>query len=422
MLTKSKHSIVGLLIFMVLALAGVTSGLAQDAAASLDVDAATRAYLDQMSAQQKARSDAYFEGGYWLQLWNFLLGLGVAWLLLGTRLSARIRDFVEKTTRLKPFQTLIYWAAYLVVTTVIFFPYTVYTNLFREQQYGLSNQTFGPWFSEFMIGFMLNIVLVGLLLIAIYGVIRKARQTWWMWASGVSIMFLMFIMIIGPVFISPLFNTYTPLEEGPVRSAILSMARANGVPATEVYQYDASRQGTRIGANVSGFMGTMRISLNDNLLNRSDLDEIKSVMGHEIGHYVLNHVYEGLILIGLLITGGFAFLRWGFDWALGRWGAQWGIRDIGDVAGLPLIVAVFSVYFFVMTPVTNTITRSNEAEADQFGLNAAREPDGFAKAALKLGEYRKMEPGALEEFLFFDHPSGRNRIMRSMIWKVENLE
>lgn len=422
MSTKSKHSIVGLLIFMMLALAGVTSGLAQDAAASLDVDAATRAYLDQMSEQQKARSDAYFEGGYWLQLWNFLLGLGVAWLLLGTRLSARIRDFVEKTTRLKPFQTLIYWAAYLVVTTVIFFPYTVYTNLFREQQYGLSNQTFGPWFSDFMIGFVLNIVLIGLLLIAIYGVIRKARQTWWMWASGVSVMFLMFIMIIGPVFISPLFNTYTPLEEGPVRSAILSMARANGVPAAEVYQFNASKQSNRASANVSGFMGTMRISLNDNLLNRSDLDEIKSVMGHEIGHYVLNHVYEGLILIGLLITGGFAFLRWGFDWALGRWGAQWGIRDIGDVAGLPLIVAVFSVYFFVMTPVTNTITRSNEAEADQFGLNAAREPDGFAKAALKLGEYRKMEPGALEEFLFFDHPSGRNRIMRSMIWKAENPE
>ncbi len=109
------------------------------------------------------------------------------------------------------------------------------------------------------------------------------------------------------------------------------------------------------------------------------------------------------------------------DWALARWGARWRLEGVGDVASLPLLVAVFAVFFFVMTPVTNTIIRVNEVEADLFGLNAAGQPDGFAEAALMLGEYRKMSPGPLEEFLFFDHPSGRTRILMSMRWKAEHL-
>jgi STE24 endopeptidase len=128
-----------------------------------------------------------------------------------------------------------------------------------------------------------------------------------------------------------------------------------------------------------------------------------------------------IVELGLVIVAGFAFLRWGFAWAERRWGARWGISGIGDLAALPLVVAVFSVYFFLMTPVVNTVIRVNEVEADIFGLNASREADGFAEVALKLGEYRKLAPGPLEEFLFFDHPSGRNRILMAMRWKGEHL-
>lgn len=390
--------------------------------AAFDPEAATRAYLDRMTAEEKERSDAYFEGGYWLQLWGFLITLGVAWLLLGTGLSARLRDLAERWTRLKPFQTIIYTAPYIVLTSALFFPFTVYTNFFREHEYGLANQTFGFWFLDFVMALGVNILLLSVLLVPLYGVIRKARKTWWLWGTGVSIGFLVFVMLIVPVFILPIFNTYTALEKGPVREAVLSLARANGVPADEVYQFDASRQTTRVSANVSGFMGTMRISLNDNLLNRSSLAEIESVMGHELGHYVLNHIYEILISFAAVFAGGFAFLRWGFASALARWGDGWGVRDIGDIAGLPLLAAVFSAYFFIMTPVLNTIIRSNEAEADLFGINASGAPDGWAEAALKLGEYRKMEPGPIEEFLFYDHPSGRNRILMAMRWKAEHLK
>jgi STE24 endopeptidase len=177
-----------------------------------------------------------------------------------------------------------------------------------------------------------------------------------------------------------------------------------------------------VSANVSGFASTLRISLNDNLLKRCTLPEIETTMGHEMGHYVLNHAYKGLALNGIVIVIGFAFLHWGVSFSLARWGEKWGIRGITDVAVLPLAMIVLTLFFFVMTPVNNTITRTMEYEADIFGLNAAMQPDGEANVDLMLGEYRKLDPGPIEEFIFFDHPSGRTRITAAMRWKAEHPE
>jgi STE24 endopeptidase len=128
------------------------------------------------------------------------------------------------------------------------------------------------------------------------------------------------------------------------------------------------------------------------------------------------------VMNGVVFVVGFAFLSWGMSFALARWGEIWGIRGITDVAGFPLAVLVLSIYFFVTTPVGNTITRTMEFEADMYGLNAARQPDGEANVDLLLGEYRKMDPGPIEEFIFYDHPSGRTRITAAMRWKAENLD
>jgi STE24 endopeptidase len=173
---------------------------------------------------------------------------------------------------------------------------------------------------------------------------------------------------------------------------------------------------------VSGFAGTTRISLNDNLLKRCTLPEIETTMGHEMGHYVLNHQYKGLVFLAVVLVIGFAFLNWAMNFGLARWGQDWGVRGISDVAVVPLGVLIFSFYFFLMTPVTNTITRTMEYEADMYGLNAAQQPDGEAQIDLKLGEYRKLDPGPVEEFIFFDHPSGRTRITAAMRWKAEHLQ
>ena len=124
----------------------------------------------------------------------------------------------------------------------------------------------------------------------------------------------------------------------------------------------------------------------------------------------------------IVIVAGFAVLRWSLEWSLARWGERWLIRGIGDTAVLPLFLLLVSLFFFILTPIVNTEIRSAEKEADMYGLNASRQPDGFAQAAIHLAEYRKMSPGPVEEWIFFDHPSGRNRIKSAMQWKAENLK
>jgi STE24 endopeptidase len=258
-------------------------------------------------------------------------------------------------------------------------------------------------------------------MMTVYAAIRRAGRRWWLWAAFVGIAFVTLGATIAPVYVAPMFNEYTPLEDGPVKERVLSMARANGISVSNVYKSDASRQSKRISANVSGMLGTERITLNDNLLERCSTEEIEAVMAHEIGHYVLNHAYKGILFFGLVLVGGCAFLNWGFERVHARHGQRWGIDGVDDPAGLPLLALLFSVYGFVLTPVTNSFIRAQEQEADLFGLNSARQPDGFATVALKLGEYRKLDPGRLEEVVFFDHPSGRVRIETAMRFKAEQL-
>jgi len=407
-------------------IAAPAHGQVQAAAAQssdhFDANAATSAYLATVPPEKRLRSDAYYVGGYWLILWDTLASAAVYVLLLGLGWSARMRDAAERLTRFKPLQTSLYWLQFLVVTSLLLFPLTVYARFVREHHYGLSTQAFGPWMGDQMKGLAVGVVLGGLFVSVIYEVLRRAPRTWWIWGSAVTIAFQMFTALIGPVFIAPLFNKYTKLADQRVRDPILSMARANGIPAHDVYVMDASRQSNRVSANVSGLLGTERITLNDNLLKRCTLPEIEAVMGHEMGHYVLHHVYKMILFLSVLTVLGFAFLRWASAWAVARWGGAWRVRGVDDPAALPLFALLIGLYFLVLMPVTNSFVRTQEYEADIFGLNAAAQPDGQALVALKLGDYRKLDPGPIEELVFFDHPSGRTRIYAAMRWKAEHLK
>ena len=234
-------------------------------------------------------------------------------------------------------------------------------------------------------------------------------------------MVTLFLDLIEPVFVAPLFNDYKPLPGGPTRDAVFALARANEIPTDHVAWFDASKQTTRVSANVSGMLGVTRISLNDNLLDKTSLPEIKAVLGHEMGHYVLHHGFLLAVYLTLLVAVALGFVHFGLDRALVRWGSRLGLRDRADPAALPLMLGIFLVAWFVLTPFVNTLIRTVEAEADAFGLNAAREPEGFAMASMRLSTYRKLRPGPLEEFLFYDHPSGYDRVRRSMLWRKENL-
>jgi STE24 endopeptidase len=427
MIRESLLAIAALAFIALTSVGSLQSACAADTPSSMaasghfDAGAATAAYLATMTPDARARSDAYFEGGYWLMLWDFVIGLLLAWALLGWRFSARMRDFAARLTRFRWAQTALYAIQYFILTTVLTLPWAAYELYVRERQYGMSNQGLIDWLGEQGKELVITLIFGTLAAVAIYAVVRKLPKTWWLWGSAVAIGFLIFQIAIGPTYLEPVFNKFYPLAESPLKQRILSLARANGIPVDQVYEFDASKQTTKMSAHVSGMAGSAQISLNDNLMNRASSEEVEAVVGHEMGHYVLNHVYKGVLALGVLVVVGFAFMSWAFRRITLKFGERWGFRDVGDVAGLPLLVALFSVYGFALTPVLNTITRSMEAEADAFGLNAVRQPDGAAQAALHLAEYRKMQPGAVEEVMFFDHPSGWNRIHRAMVWKAENF-
>jgi STE24 endopeptidase len=150
--------------------------------------------------------------------------------------------------------------------------------------------------------------------------------------------------------------------------------------------------------------------------------EILAVMAHEIGHYAMNHIPKMLVMFGGIILFGFLFVQWAMRHLLARCGARWRLdpsAGVADVASLPLLAALFGTYLFLATPLLNTITRTQEIEADLYGLNLAREPHGEAEVLLKLTEYRKAEHGPVEEFIFYTHPSTRTRIYNAMRWREQ---
>ncbi len=368
-------------------------------------------------------------GGRHLDLSSRLADLGTNARFRGTQVALQgdsgiaLRDPIF-AARVSPDISFEFLRAFLPGTSIWvrdarFRPVVPGTN--REHEYGLATQSFGPWFREQLIALSVALIIGTILLIVLYAVFRRAPRTWWIWGTGVAVLFLFAVTFIAPIYIEPLFNTYKPLSNPEIRDPILAMARANEIPVKQVFEVDASRQTTRVSANVAGFLGTTRIALNDNLLRQCTPPEIREVMAHEMGRYVLNHGAKLLTYFGIFVFIGFALTCTLFDAAVRQWGAKWGVRGIADPAGLPLLVLILSTFIFVLTPFLNTVVRVTEREADAFGINTAREPDGMAKVALKLGAYRKLNPTPLEEFIFFDHPSGRARIRMAMDWKAANL-
>lgn len=382
---------------------------------------ATNQYLAKVSAEDEANTNAYVDTGYRIQVMGLVLELVIAGLLLRLGWSARWRDRAERVVKWRFLQAFIYMPIYLVVTAIIGFPLAWYSGFYVERKFGLGTQEFGGWFVEQLQGFGINLVAFSLFIAFLYLIIRLSPRRWWMWGSGLVISFMALMMLTGPVFIQPIFNEYRPMDEGPLKERILSIARANGMSVDDVKQVDASKQTNRVSANVSGLFGTTRIALNDNLLMRASPDGVEAVMAHEIGHYVLNHIWKTIVYYLLIFLVGFALASAAFNAIVKRRGSKWGVRGVEDYAGFPLLYAIAAVFFFVTTPMFNTLTRVHETEADLFAINATQNPDAWAEVALLTSEYRKLHPPEWEEKYLNHHPSPWARVYMAMIWKAENL-
>jgi STE24 endopeptidase len=382
---------------------------------SFDPQAATAAYIDSLGPDALAKAAAYTTGGHWLLLWNLLVSAVIAWLIVRSGILYRISTKVG--ARRFNLRAFVIAAVYFLVANLISLPWTLYQEWWRELSYGRTSQPLGDFLGQSALSVAIFAVLFGLFFVGVYGLMRRTGRFWWAWSGALTAFALSAFLLAGPVFIEPLFNDYKPVPGGEVRDALVVMAKQAGVPEDRIFVYDGSRQSNNFTANVSGIAGSARIAISDIAFKGASLDEVKAVTGHEIGHYVLGHVWRTVILLSVLSVL-FFFVA---DRTFPRFARAFGSSPtIGDPTGLPVLVFMISLLLLFAQPLVNGTIRLGENEADQYSLETVNLPDALASALVKTAEYRNPRPGNLEEVLFYTHPSVERRVRRAMDWKASH--
>lgn len=383
-----------------------------------DPAAATAAYLATVSPAQHELARAYTQGGHWTYVWGSLISALAAFLILRSGILVRLAGRLEER-RFRPWLAgFLVIAAGVLAESALLLPWSVYADWWRERSYGMTSQPFAGWAFEWTVSTLLMGLATVVLLCLVYALIRRAPRTWWIWSGALSGAFFLFLIVIAPVTVMPLFNSYKPAPPGAVRDAVAEMARAHGVPDDRIVIYDGSRQSNRYTANVAGLGGTARIAMSDVMfLRNADIAEVRAVVGHEMGHYVRRHSIWMAAAYGLVGLVAFLLVHRLFQPMLRLTRAR-GVRGLSDPAGYPAVSLIITVLALIGLPINNVIVRTVENDADRFSLEVAREPDGLARALVQTIEYRAASPSVLEEILFYDHPSVERRIRTAMDWKA----
>ncbi len=385
---------------------------------SIDPAAETARWLATISPEDLERAVAYTRGGHWLLLWGAIVSVFVAWIIIRTGILSGIRDRMERRRKRPKLVSLAVGVVWLLMDSLLMLPWVIYQDWWREAQYGLTEQPLADFLTEAAQTTAITAVFFGVLIVALYFIIRHARRLWWAWGAGLTAVAIIMLTVMQPIFIEPLFNDYTPAPDGPMRDAVVELAHRTGTPDDQIFIYDGSKQSDRYTANVAGLFGSARVAMSDVMFAKgADIAEVRAVVAHEMGHYVMMH---SLWRTGILIAlAGLAFwlIDRLFPLAKRLLGAG-RVGDISDPSGLPLLAAIGTIIGLLLTPVQSTMSRLIETDADQFSLVHANEPDGLSKGLLKTAEYRAPSPSAIEEFLFYSHPSIENRIRRAMEWKA----
>jgi STE24 endopeptidase len=357
------------------------------------------------------RMEAYAHGRYALFVAQGLLAIAVLCLIVVTGLGSYLEDVVEKLTRSVNARVAIYAVLLTVLTWLLALPLAAYGGFVREKRYGFANQAFPQWLADWGKELLITAIAQAIFFTLLYIVLRHMPRVWWIAGALLGIAFLIVAQVIAPVFLAPLFNTFTPLEDEALRDDILRLAGSQGIPAEEVYQVDASLQSEHSNAYVAGLFDTRRIVLYDTLLKRFAPREIRTVMGHEMGHYLRGHIRKTIVFLSFVIVAGMLLTDRLARRVISRQ-APFGIRRLADPASMPLLLLILYVLLFVMTPALAAWSRAQESEADRFSLEIVGDPEAAASAFLKFGEHDLSEYNVhpLIEALLFSHPSTGRRI------------
>jgi len=327
---------------------------------------------------------SYYRSGIVLWIVNILWGLLIPALFLFTGFSSRIRDWAKRIGKWWFFTIGFYFAIFLIINFVIDLPLSYYQGFARQHAYGLSNQTLGKWFGDEIKGLLIGLVAGFLFLWIPYLLLKKSPRRWWLYTGLLAVPFIILMILVQPVWIDPLFNNFGPMKNKELEARILELSHRAGIEGGRVYEVDKSEDTNALNAYVTGFGATKRIVLWDTIIAKLDQDELLFVMGHEMGHYVLGHVWKSIIFFSLLIMATLYAIHRTAGWLIDKFHRRFGFTELSDVASLPLIILLFSVYFLIITPVALAFSRHNEHEADRFGLEITRNNHAAAMAFVKL--------------------------------------
>jgi STE24 endopeptidase len=387
-------------------------------AQGFDAAAATATYLATLTPEQHAKATAYTQGGHWLLLWGAIVSVLVSWIVIKSGMLVRVRGGIE-SKKARP------WLAVALVVVVdaiieglLNTPWDAYAHWWREKSYDLTSRAFPGWLGEHVLLMAVGVIQGLIIFSLLYWMMRRFPKTWWLWSS-LGVVFAVLALFIAQIFLlEPLLNNYKQAPPGEVRDTVVAMAKQVGVPSDKILIYDGSKQSNRYTANAGGFLGFGRVAMSDVMFKKdADLAEVKGVVGHEMGHYVHGHVPLMGVELALEALLALFLIDRLFPLGMRLTGAR-GVTGIADPAGLPVFSILFTVIALVATPLTNSLSRWSEADADHFSVVNFNEPDGLAKALVKTIEYRADSPSKLEELIFYDHPSVGARVRAMMDWKA----
>jgi STE24 endopeptidase len=375
----------------------------------------TARYIDSLGPAALEKAASYTSASHWMLLWGLLASAVVTWIIIRLGILEKLSAKLEN--RPWVLSTWLISAAFFLVYALISLPWGIYEEWGFENGYGRTSQPLSDFLMQDVMGTVISSLLGGLFFLGIYALIRKAGKRWWIWSGGLAAFAISSMLLLSPLVIEPLFNDYKPVPEGPVREALLKMADEAKIPHDRLFIYDGSRQSNNFTANVSGVFGSARIAISDVALKQASLDEVKAVTGHEVGHYVEGHIWRTVGILCLLATVGFFLAERLFPFFARAFGSK---ATISDPVGLPVVVFIFGILALLGQPAINAMVRQGERDADNYSLRTANLPDALSAAFVKTAEYRYPRPSALQEALFYTHPSVEWRVRNAMEWKAKH--
>jgi STE24 endopeptidase len=354
----------------------------------------------------------YYRSGNVLWFVEQAWSIAILVLLLATGLSSSLRNVARRIGRNWFFTIVVYFVLFTILTTLIDLPLSYYAEFAREHAYGLSNQTFGKWLGDTLKSVVVACIVGALVMWVPYLLLRKSPRRWWLYTAIALVPFIVLANLVAPIWIAPLFNTFEPMQDKVLEQKILSLANRAGIEGSRVFQVNKSVDTKTLNAYVAGLFGTKRIVLWDTTLKRMSDRELLFVMGHEMAHYVLQHVWQAIVFSVVILAASLYVAYRTAGAVISRYGARWGFTTLADVASLPLLLLLMSAFGLVVTPLELAFTRHIEHEADRFGLEITQTNHSAGTAFVKLQQdaLANPRPGLLYKIFRESHPPLGERI------------